>query len=219
MSLSYEKAGTVVKDWMNFLFFAHSALLCGWADWIWSKQQEEDLSSEWKTALLRENKSYKNRTNSSESGTFLSKVLSLWKMQCSLCEPHYIHWHTSPTQPKTSRPSITLPHCILFLSVIKWDYLLVVGPTQKTAAARLLLIEEVHLSCQCQRSMTLTLKHEGFAAEHHRGCSCGVSHVLRWVRVASDKLWKTAVPNGQHYKLQLWWNLIVVVCLGKCAAE
>ena len=92
-----KRLGTAAKDWMNFLFFAHSALLCGWADWIWSKQQEEYLPSEWKTALLRENKHYKNMTNSSESGTFLSKILSLWKRQRSLCEPHYIHWHTSPT--------------------------------------------------------------------------------------------------------------------------
>lgn len=90
-----KRLGTAAKDWMNFLFFAHSALLCGWADWIWSKQQEEDLPSEWKTALLRENKYYKNATNSYESGTFLSKILSLWKRQCSLCEPHYIQWHTS----------------------------------------------------------------------------------------------------------------------------
>lgn len=90
-----KRLGTAAGEWMNFFFFAHSALVCGWADWIWSKQQEEDLPGEWKTASLRENKRDKNMTNSSENGTFLSKILSLWGRQCSLCEPHYIHWHTS----------------------------------------------------------------------------------------------------------------------------
>lgn len=55
---------------------------------------------------------------------------------------------------------------------------------------------------------------------HHRRCSCGVSNVLRWVRAASDKPWKMAVPNGQPYKLQygetwLSWRVLENVPLNK----